>query len=184
MPITLSGFVIPIPLMLQVCFFKSLLWQKTSHRLLIFLLAFLTFVVILTLVLLLLILLWENLVGVDVKLVVKSTNEHPYHRAVCSYSNADWDGLRDDLRHVPWLDIFTNDATYVAKEITGWVEIGIDYCIPRRKFQLKPHSAPSCAAAIAHRNNYFLQYHRNATPENKKLFYDSRNHCKKEARSN
>ena len=36
-----------------------------------------------------------------------------------------------------------------------------------------------CATAIAHRNHYFHQYHRNATPENKKLFSDSRNHCKK-----
>ena len=37
-------------------------------------------------------------VSVDVKFVVKSTNEHPYHRTVYSYSKADWDGLRDHLR--------------------------------------------------------------------------------------
>jgi hypothetical protein len=37
-------------------------------------------------------------VCVDVKFVVKSTNEHPYHRTVYSYSKADWDGLRDHLR--------------------------------------------------------------------------------------
>ena len=58
-------FVIPIPLMLQVCFFQSLLWHKTSPRLLIYRLSFLTvshivltysFVLILTLALLLLIL--------------------------------------------------------------------------------------------------------------------------------
>ena len=95
------------------------------------------------------------------------------------------------LGMLPWLDIFKHDATYVAKEITEWIEIGIDCYIPRRKFQLKPHSPPwsipSCAAAIAHRNHYFHQYHRNATPENRKLFCDSRNHCKnvlKDARSN
>ena len=40
-------------------------------------------------------------VSVDVKFVVKSTNEHPYHRTVYSYSKADWDGLRDHLRDVP-----------------------------------------------------------------------------------
>ena len=129
-------------------------------------------------------------VSVDVKFVVKSTNEHPYHRTVYSYSKADWDGLRDHLRDVPWLDIFKHDATFAAKEISEWVEIGIDCYIPHRKFQLKPHSSPwftpSCAAAIAHRNHYFHQYHRDATPENKKLFRDSRNHCKRviaEARS-
>ena len=121
-------------------------------------------------------------VSVDVKFVVKSTNEHPYHRTVYSYSKADWDGLRDHLRDVPWLDIFKHDTTYVAKEITEWVEIGIDCCIPHRNIQLKPHSSPCftpCAVAIAHRNHYFHQDHRNATPDNKKLFCDSPNHRKK-----
>ena len=87
------------------------------------------------------------------------------------------------IEYVPWLDIFRNDSTCAAKEITEWVEIAIDCYIPHRTFQLKPHSSPwftsFCAAAIAHRNHYFHQYHRNATPENKKLFCDSRNHCKR-----
>ena len=129
-------------------------------------------------------------VSVDVKFVVKSTNEHPYHRTVYSYSKADWDGLRDHLRDVPWSDIFSHDTTFAAKELSEWVEIGIDCYIPHRKFQLKPHSSPwftpSCAAASAHRNHYFHRYHRDATPANKKLFNDSRNHCKRvitEARS-
>ena len=124
-------------------------------------------------------------VGVEVQFVVKSINEHPYHYTVYSYSKAGWDGSRDHLRDVPW-----HDATYPAKEITEWVLIGIDCYIPHRKFRLKPHSSPwftPCAAAIAHRNHYFRQYHRNATPENKKLFCDCRNHFKrvlKDARSN
>ena len=69
--------------------------------------------------------------------------------------------------------------------------MGIDCYISHRKLQLKPHSSPwftpSCAAPIAHRNHYFHQHHRNATPENKKLFCYCRNHCKralKEAWSN
>ena len=122
-------------------------------------------------------------VSVDVKFVVKSTNEHPYHRTVYSYSKADWDGLRDHLRDVPWSDIFSHDTTFAAKELSEWVKIGIDCYIPHRKFQLKPHSSPwftpSCAAAIAHRNHYFHRYHRDVTPDNKKLFYDARNHCKR-----
>ena len=44
---------------------------------------------------------------------------------------SDWDGFRDHLRDVPWLD-----AIYAAKDITEWVEISIDCHIP----QLKPHS--------------------------------------------
>ena len=121
-------------------------------------------------------------VSVDVKFVVKSTNEHPYHCTVYSYSKADWDGLRDHLRYVPWIDIFKHDATYAPKEIAEWVEIGIDCYIPHRKFQFKPHSSPwftPCAAVITHRNHYFHQYHRNATLENKKLFCDSHNRCKR-----
>ena len=33
LPITLSDFIIPIPLMLRVCFVNSLLWHKTSPKL-------------------------------------------------------------------------------------------------------------------------------------------------------
>ena len=180
MAITLSGFVIPISLMLLVCFVESLLWHKTSPRLLISHHIFLTnsFVLILTHV-------GKSdhmVVGVDMQFVVKSTNEHPYHRTVYSHTKADWNGLIDHLRDMPWLGIFKHDATYAAKEITEWVEIDIDCYIPCRKFQLKPHSSPwftPCAASIAHCNHHFHQYHQNATPENKKLFCDSRNHCKK-----
>ena len=32
-------------------------------------------------------------VGVDVDYLVKANNEHPYHRTVYSYNNADWDGF-------------------------------------------------------------------------------------------
>ena len=122
-------------------------------------------------------------VSADVDFMVKSTNEHPYHRTVFSYSNADWDGFRDFLRDVPWIDIFKHNVNYAAKEITEWIEIGIDCFIPHRKFQLKPHSSPwftpACAAAIAHRNHFFHQYHRNRSAENSKLFRASRNHCKR-----
>ena len=53
----------------------------------------------------------DLVVSFDVQFVVKSTNEHPYHRTVYSYSRADWDGLRDHLRGVPWLDICKHDTT-------------------------------------------------------------------------
>ena len=32
------------------------------------------------------------------------------------YSRADWDGLRDHLRDVPWEDIFKLDASAAANE--------------------------------------------------------------------
>ena len=65
-------------------------------------------------------------VCVDGKCLVKSTNDH---HTVYSYINVEWNGLRDYLRDVSWLDIFKHDATYAAKEITKWVKIGIDYYI-------------------------------------------------------
>ena len=74
----------------------------------------------------------------------------------------------------------TRPSTTVAEENDTYL----------RKFQSKPDSSQwftPCAAAIAHRNHYFHQYHRNATPGNKKLFCATRNHCKrvlKDARSN
>ena len=59
---------------------------------------------------------WENgktmVVCVDVKFVVRYTNDHPYHRNVYSYSEAEWDELMDHLRDMPWLDIFKHDTTY------------------------------------------------------------------------
>ena len=70
-------------------------------------------------------------VSIDVKFVVKSTNEHPYHRTIYSYIKADWDRFGDHPRDVPWLDIFKHDATFAAMEISKWVEIGIHCYIPR-----------------------------------------------------
>ena len=70
------------------------------------------------------------------------------------YSRADWDGLRDYLRDVPWEDIFKLGASAAASEFCEWVRVGIDVYIPHRKYQVKPHLSPwfsaSCAAAIVH----------------------------------
>ena len=42
------------------------------------------------------------------------------------YSRADWDGLRDHLRNVPWEDIFKLSASAAANEFCEWVPVGID----------------------------------------------------------
>ena len=78
----------------------------------------------------------------------------PFHRIAYGYSRADWDGLRDHLRDVPWKDIFKLSTSTTASEFCTWVRVGIDLYIPHRKYQVKPHSCPwfsaSCAAAIVH----------------------------------
>ena len=77
------------------------------------------------------------------------------------YSRADWDGLHDHLRAVPWEGIFKHSA-FPASECCEWVQVGIDAYIPHRKYQLKPHSSlwfsAACAAAIVHGNNFFCLY--------------------------
>ena len=39
------------------------------------------------------------------------------------YSRADWDGLRDQLRDVPWGDIFKLSASAAASEFCEWVQV-------------------------------------------------------------
>ena len=87
-----------------------------------------------------------------------SQRDAPFHRIAYDYSRADWDSLHDHLRDVPWEDIFKLSASAAASEFCEWVQVGIDVCIPHRKYQVKPHSSPwfsaSCAAAIVHGNHF------------------------------
>ena len=45
-------------------------------------------------------------VSVSIDLPTNSQRDAPFHRIAYDYSRADWDGLRDYLRDVPWEDIF------------------------------------------------------------------------------
>ena len=87
------------------------------------------------------------------------------HHMAYNYSCADWGGLCDDLRDVPWQDIFELSPSVTASEFCDWVQIGIDVYIPHHMYQVKPHSSPwfsaSWAAAIVHRNHFFCLYQQN-----------------------
>ena len=52
-----------------------------------------------------------------------------------------------------------------------------------RKYQVKPQSSPwfpaACAAAIAHRNQFFRFYQQNKSSESKAEFRQASNHCKR-----
>ena len=65
-------------------------------------------------------------ISVDIDFMIKSTSEHLYHCYVYSFNNADWDGFCDYLQDVPWLDIFGHNINKVGKEISNWIQIGID----------------------------------------------------------
>ena len=81
-------------------------------------------------------------VSVSIDFPSNSQRDAPFHRIAYDYSRADWDGLRDHLRDVPWEDIFKLSASAAASEFCEWVQVGIDAYIPHRKYQVKPHSSP------------------------------------------
>ena len=89
-----------------------------------------------------------------------SQRDAPFHCIAYYYSRADCNGLRDHLRDIPWEDIFKLGASAAASEYCEWVQVEIDVYIPQGKYQVKPHSSPwfsaACAAAIAHRNHFFV----------------------------
>ena len=101
-------------------------------------------------------------VSVSIDFLSYSQWDASFHCIGCDYSGADWDGLCDHLRDVPWEDIFKLGASAAASEFCEWVQVGIDVYIPHRKYQVKPHSSPwfsaACAAAIVHRNLFLRLY--------------------------
>ena len=99
-------------------------------------------------------------VSVSIDFPINSEQDTPFHRIAFDYSLADWDGLRDHLRDVPWEDIFILGASAAASEFCEWVQAGTDKYIPHLKYQVKPHASPwfsaACAAAMVHRNHFFF----------------------------
>ena len=89
-------------------------------------------------------------VSVSIDFPSNSQRDAPFHRIAYDYSRADWDGLRDHLRDVPWEDIFKLSASAAASEFCEWVQVGIDVYI----------FSAACVAAIIHRNHFFHLYQR------------------------
>ena len=72
-----------------------------------------------------------------------------------SHCCANWDGLCDHWRDVPWEDIFKISAT---GELCEWAQVGIDKYISHHNIRssLSPWFSAACATAIFHRNHFFL----------------------------
>ena len=122
-------------------------------------------------------------VSVSIDFPTNSKQDAPFHCIAYDYSRADWDGLRDHLRDVPWEDIFKLRASAAASEFCEWIQVGIDVYIPHRKYQVKSHSSPwflaACAAAIVHRNHFFRLYQREKSSDSKVKFRQASNRCKR-----
>ena len=79
----------------------------------------------------------------------------PVSHIVYNYSHTNWGGLCDQMRDVPWEDIFKPSASATASEFCEWVQVEIDVYISHCKYQAKPHSSPwfSAVCAAANRIN-------------------------------
>ena len=120
-------------------------------------------------------------VSVSIDFSVNSKQDASFHCVAYDYSRADWDGLCDHLRHVPWEHIFKLGASAAASEFCEWVQFGIDVYIPHCKYQVKPHSSPwfSTAYAIVHGNHFFRLHQQNKSSESKVKFRQASNRCKR-----
>ena len=56
------------------------------------------------------------IVSVSIDFPSHSQWDAPFYGIAYDYSHADWDGLRDHLRDVPWEDIFKLSASAAASE--------------------------------------------------------------------
>ena len=108
-------------------------------------------------------------VSVSIDFPSYSQRDASFHCIAYDYSRADWDGLRDHFRDVPWEDIFKLSVSAAASE----------FC----EYQVKPHSFPwflaSCAAAIVHRTFFFRLYQKDKSSESKVKFKQAINRCKR-----
>ena len=68
-------------------------------------------------------------VSVSIVFLSNSQWDALFYRITYDYSCADWDGLCDHLRNVPWEDIFQLSASAVGCEFCEWVQVGIDVYI-------------------------------------------------------
>ena len=122
-------------------------------------------------------------VSVSIDFPINSKQDTPFHHMAYDYSCADWDGLRDHLRDVPWENIFKLEASTAASEFCEWVQVGIDVYISHRKYHVKLNSSPwfsaACAAAIVHTKHFFRFFQQNKSSESKVKFRQASNRCKR-----
>ena len=118
-------------------------------------------------------------VSVSSNFPTNSQRDAPFHCIAHDYSRADWDGLHNHLRDVPWEDIFKLSASGATSEFFEWVQVGIDVYIPHQKYHSSPWFSAACAAAIVHRNYFFRFYQKDKSSESKARFRQASNRCKR-----
>ena len=103
-------------------------------------------------------------VPISIEFPSNSQRDALIHGIAYDYFRADWDGVHDHLKDVPWEDIFKLSPSAADSKFCGWIQVGIDVYIPHHKYQVVLHLSPwfpaACAAAIVHRNHLFRLYQR------------------------
>ena len=124
---------------------------------------------------------WSCCCRVSIDFPSNSQQDLPFHCIAHDYSCADWDGLCDHLRDVPWENIFKLGACAASSQFCEWVHVGTDVYISHRKYQAKSHSSlwlsGSCAAAIVHRNHFFHLNQKDKSSNSEVKFRQASNHC-------
>ena len=122
-------------------------------------------------------------VSVSIGFPSNSQQDTLFHCIAYDYSRANWDGVQDHLRDVPWEKIFKLGASAAVSEFCLWVQVGIDVYIPHRKYGIKCHSSPwfsaACATAIVHRSHFFHFYQKDKFSGSALKLRQASNHCKR-----
>ena len=63
-------------------------------------------------------------VSVSIDFPSNSTQNVLFHHIVYGFFQADWDGLCNCLRNVPWEDVFKLGASAAISELCEWVQVG------------------------------------------------------------
>ena len=66
-------------------------------------------------------------VSVSIDFPTNYQRDVPFHRIVCDYSRATWDGLRDHLRDVSWEDIFKLGASVLLVNFVSGFRLELMY---------------------------------------------------------
>ena len=66
-------------------------------------------------------------VSVSIDFPINSKQDTLFHRVAYNYSRANWDGLGDHLRDIPWEDIFELSASAAASGFCEWVQLELMY---------------------------------------------------------
>ena len=69
----------------------------------------------------------DRFVSVSIDFPSNCQRDAPFHRIAYDYSRADWDGLCDHLRDVPWEDIFKLGASAAASDFVRGFRLKLMY---------------------------------------------------------